>query len=39
MTIKEIAFQLGFKEPTNFSNYFKRITGIPPGKYRKQEQD
>lgn len=32
--ISEIAFSLGFKEPTHFNNYFKKATGQTPTQYR-----
>lgn len=35
-SIKEITFQLGFSESTNFSNFFKKHTGCSPNTYRKQ---
>jgi AraC-like DNA-binding protein len=31
---KEIAYYLGFSEPANFSNFFKKCTGYPPSKYK-----
>jgi AraC-like DNA-binding protein len=36
VSIKEIAYQLGFMESTHFSNYFKKHTGTSPVLYRKQ---
>ena len=35
LTSKEIAYKMGFSEPTHFSSYFKKHTGITPGNYRK----
>ncbi|WP_207535569.1 AraC family transcriptional regulator [Desertivirga arenae] len=35
MSIKEIAFRLGFSELAHFSNYFKKHTGSSPATYRK----
>ncbi|MCA9926518.1 MAG: helix-turn-helix transcriptional regulator [Anaerolineales bacterium] len=32
--IKEIAYQLGFQEPTHFSRFFKKHTGQSPGAFR-----
>ena len=32
---KEIAFQLGFEEPSHFSNFFKRLTGQTPATFRE----
>ena len=36
LSISQIAFQLGFSESTNFSNYFKKNTNVSPVLYRKQ---
>lgn len=35
-SISQIAFQLGFAESTNFSNYFKKHTNLSPALFRKQ---
>lgn len=32
---KEIAYQLGFSEPSNFSQFFKKCTGISPSHFKK----
>lgn len=34
MPIKEIAYQLGFSEPTNMVKFFKKHTGISPAAFR-----
>lgn len=34
ITIDEIAYQLGYTEPTNFRHAFRRWTGNPPSAYR-----
>ncbi|WBL24317.1 helix-turn-helix domain-containing protein [Zunongwangia sp. HGR-M22] len=34
-TISEIAYLLGFKEVTHFSNFFKKSEGIAPSDFRK----
>jgi AraC family transcriptional activator of pobA len=34
-SIKEIGFQLGFAEPTNFIKYFKQQTGTTPSEFRE----
>ena len=31
----ELAYQLGFEEPTNFAKYFKKITGFTPNQFKK----
>lgn len=33
---KEIAFELGFSEPANFSAFFKKCTGITPSAFRER---
>ncbi|GAB3641380.1 helix-turn-helix domain-containing protein [Spirosoma arcticum] len=38
LPVKEIAYRLGFGEPTHFSNYFKKHTGVSPVLYRKKRQ-
>jgi AraC family transcriptional regulator, transcriptional activator of pobA len=35
-SIKEIAYQLGFEEPTNFIKYFKKHTAFTPTEFREQ---
>ncbi len=35
LSVKEIAHQLNFDDPTNFSKYFKNATGYTPGEYRE----
>ena len=32
---KEIAYELGFLEPSNFSAFFKKCTGMSPSKFRE----
>ena len=32
----ELAYSLGFEEPTNFVKYFKKYTGLTPNKFKKQ---
>lgn len=34
-SFKEITFQLGFDEPTNFLKYFKKHTGKTPAEFRR----
>jgi AraC-like DNA-binding protein len=31
---KEIAFELGFDDPANFSRFFKQQTGLPPSDFK-----
>ena len=35
-TVKATALELGFPNTGNFCRYFKRITGIYPQEYKKQ---
>ncbi|QFZ54451.1 helix-turn-helix domain-containing protein [Oceanihabitans sp. IOP_32] len=37
LTNKEIAYQLGFNEPGNFSAFFKKHTKLSPSKFKKEE--
>lgn len=39
LSMKEIAFQLGFPSSASFGNFFKRITGKSPGVYRGHKTD
>lgn len=34
---KELAWELGFSEPANFSAFFKKCTGLSPSEFRKNE--
>ena len=36
MNINEIAYELGFEYPNNFSKFFKQKTGVSPLKFRKE---
>ena len=35
-SIKEITFEVGFEEPTNFSKFFREQTGLSPAEFKKQ---
>lgn len=37
LSIKEIAFEIGFEEPLHFSGFFKKKTGISPSKFREEK--
>jgi AraC family transcriptional regulator, transcriptional activator of pobA len=37
LPVKEIAFQLGFDEPTNLIKYFRKYTGSTPAGFRAQQ--
>lgn len=34
---KSIAYELGFSEPANFSQFYKKCTGMSPSQFRKQQ--
>jgi AraC family transcriptional regulator, transcriptional activator of pobA len=35
MSVKEVAYELNFDDPANFSKYFKSVCGYSPADYRK----
>ena len=37
LSVKEVAYSLGFNDPSNFSRAFRRWEGITPKEYRKSE--
>lgn len=39
LSVRDIAEQLGFRSPCNFSVAFKRYSGVPPSEYRVRELD
>jgi AraC family transcriptional regulator, transcriptional activator of pobA len=34
LSVKEIAYELGFTSPGSFSSFFRKMSSIPPSKYR-----
>jgi AraC-like DNA-binding protein len=36
LSIKEIAYQTGFEDPTNFVKFFKKHSNRTPAEFRKQ---
>lgn len=38
-TVAMIGYELGFQDPAYFSRFFRKKTGIAPGKYRENELD
>lgn len=39
LSSKEISFELGFREPANFSAFFKKWTKLSPSNFKKAEKD
>jgi AraC-like DNA-binding protein len=39
LSIEELSYGLGFRDPAHFSHFFKRMTGIAPGAFRKRMAD
>jgi len=37
--IQEVGYNLGFTDPTNFTKFFKRNTGLTPNNFRKKKFD
>lgn len=37
LDIAEIAYRLGFQEPTHFTRFFKKSSGVTPNKFRQME--
>lgn len=35
LSIKQLSYALGFRDPAHFSNFFRRMTGLSPGRFRK----
>lgn len=35
LTIQQLGHSLGFNDPAHFSSFFRRMTGMAPGRYRK----
>lgn len=38
-SVQEISYSLGFRDPGNFSHFFKRKTGVSPARYRSLALD
>jgi AraC-like DNA-binding protein len=39
LSVKEICYKLTYKEPTNFSKFFKAMEGITPTQYRNRKTE
>ncbi|MFC6262044.1 helix-turn-helix domain-containing protein [Flavobacterium panici] len=37
LSIKEIAYELGFRDAGHFSRFFKNATNLKPSDFRKQQ--
>ncbi|WP_342416812.1 AraC family transcriptional regulator [Paenibacillus sp. FSL R10-2782] len=37
LALKEISFEVGYKDPNYFSRVFKKITGVPPTEFKGQK--
>ncbi len=35
LSLEQLSFVLGFRDPAHFSHFFKRMTGVAPGAYRR----
>lgn len=38
LSVQEISLRIGYRNVTSFIRMFKKITGIPPGEYRKNKR-
>ena len=36
--LAEVAYRLGFSDQSHFSRHFRRITGAPPGRLRRDRR-
>jgi AraC-like DNA-binding protein len=39
LSVKEVAYQLGYDDPTYFSRLFKKVVDLTPGGYRKRHRE
>lgn len=39
LSIDELSYVLGFRDPAHFSHFFKRMTGVAPGAFRRRMAD
>ena len=38
LSVQEISLELGYKDPSSFSRFFVRTTGVTPQAYRRQRR-
>ncbi|MDU5950234.1 MAG: AraC family transcriptional regulator, partial [Paenibacillus macerans] len=38
LTLKEVSFEVGYKDPNYFSRVFKKIMGVPPTEFKGQKE-
>lgn len=36
LSLEQLSYALGFRDATHFSHFFKRVTGLSPGAYRRR---
>ena len=39
LSIKEVSFDVGFRDPSHFSKIFKKYVGVPPLEYKTSKRD
>lgn len=39
LSVKEVAYELGYDDPTYFSRLFKKVVDLTPGEYRKNHRE
>lgn len=39
LTIQQLGHSLGFSDPAHFSNFFRKMRGVSPGRYRRSALD
>ena len=37
LSVKEIAYEIGFEEPLHFSGFFKKRVGVSPSQFRQNQ--
>jgi AraC-like DNA-binding protein len=36
LSVKQLSYSLGFQDPAHFSNFFRRVAGLSPARYRER---